>query len=290
MQWPGQATNMPADRFLIRIPVLQSPDPPLAKGVSARPACRRPGTPAEVPGAACKKVASGISAVGYNGARFDQGTTDMREGFAAPSLHTTCARLLMAVLWGMICLMVFAAPFLAAHSHSLLSSFVYLFFSPVCHQLPARSFAMLGHPWGVCQRCAGMYLGLFTASLFFPRFCFETRMFRGSRAADEIGTSRQFRLLFSCSRPRAFGVNGRFENSDAGIRRIWLAAGTVPILADALLPLSGFWTSTPPSRFLSGFAFGFLISALLVVGITELLREVPKSSRLRVLVNHGGES
>ncbi len=227
--------------------------------------------------------------VEYNGARFAEGTINVIEGSAAQSLHAACARLLLAVLWGTMCLLVFAAPLLAAHSHSLLASLIYLFFTPACHQLPARSFALLGHPWGVCQRCAGIYLGLFTGSLFFPQFCFERRIAKESRAAAEIGVRHRFRPLFSCTGLHAARTNGRFDKLSVEISRIWLVAGIIPIFADALLPLSGLWVSTPPSRFLSGLVFGFLLSTLLVVGVAELLYETQKSSCARVLVNHGGD-
>ncbi len=204
--------------------------------------------------------------------------------------HANCARLLLAILWGTICLLIIAAPLIAANSNSLLSSFIYLFFSPACHQLPARSFAILGYPWGVCQRCAGIYLGLLAAALFSPRFCFEKRISRGSRATAEIGAWHQLRLRFSGSSLHAARVPDRFQNSSTQIRRIWLAAGTIPILADALLSMGGLWQSTPASRLFSGFAFGFLLCTLLVIGITELLREILKPSNSRALVNHGGES
>lgn len=30
---------------------------------------------------------------------------------------------------------------------------------PVCHQIPARSFHLLGEPLGACARCTGLYMG-----------------------------------------------------------------------------------------------------------------------------------
>ena len=32
-------------------------------------------------------------------------------------------------------------------------------FHPVCHQIPERSFHVLGEPLAVCARCTGLYLG-----------------------------------------------------------------------------------------------------------------------------------
>ncbi|NWG13035.1 MAG: DUF2085 domain-containing protein [Acidobacteria bacterium] len=203
-----------------------------------------------------------------------------------------------------MCLLIIGAPLLAAQSNPLLSSIIYLLLSSACHQMPERSFAILGHPWGVCQRCAGIYLGLFAASLVSPRvFCAYrtpgnrrlpdgvmrvdsarmTLVAPGSRGLLRSGLSSGIRLC-------AAGINVRMAHSSAQMRRIWLATGCIPILADALLPLGGLWASTPLSRLLSGLVFGFLLSTLLVAGVTELFRDILNSPQARVLNSHGGES
>ena len=46
------------------------------------------------------------------------------------------------------------------------SAFLYLFFSPICHQLPERSFFLAGHQLSVCARCTGIYFGAFVGSFF----------------------------------------------------------------------------------------------------------------------------
>ena len=51
------------------------------------------------------------------------------------------------------------APYLAASGYTLLAVAIFWFFSPVCHQDPARSFWILGAPVAVCARCLGIYLG-----------------------------------------------------------------------------------------------------------------------------------
>jgi len=51
------------------------------------------------------------------------------------------------------------APALSASAYSLAALAIFLFFSPVCHQDPARSFWLLGAPVAVCARCLGIYLG-----------------------------------------------------------------------------------------------------------------------------------
>ena len=51
------------------------------------------------------------------------------------------------------------APYLAAAGYSALTLAIVFFFSPVCHQDPARSFWVFGGPVAVCARCLGIYLG-----------------------------------------------------------------------------------------------------------------------------------
>jgi len=162
------------------------------------------------------------------------------------------ARLALTALWGALCLLILAAPLAAAFSTAPVSSFIRLLFSPVCHQLPERSFALLGHPWAVCHRCAGIYLGLLAASLFSP----VTRM-------ASLGPAP---------------------------RRALVAAATLPLLADFLLTLADIWAGTPASRFTTGFLFGFLLSTLLVAGVAELLQENLMRPRVWTTMNHGGQT
>lgn len=52
-----------------------------------------------------------------------------------------------------------SAPYLALGGYGAFTFLIFLFFSPVCHQDPARSFWVLGTPVAVCARCLGIYLG-----------------------------------------------------------------------------------------------------------------------------------
>jgi uncharacterized membrane protein len=45
-----------------------------------------------------------------------------------------------------------------------------LFFSPVCHQIPERSFHISGYPLAVCARCTGIYGGFLLGVLIYPIF------------------------------------------------------------------------------------------------------------------------
>jgi len=68
---------------------------------------------------------------------------------------TYAALLAGATLW---CLSIVAAPMLGL-------SWVYFFFSRICHQDPARSWSLAGEPLAVCIRCTSIYFA-FTASLW----------------------------------------------------------------------------------------------------------------------------
>jgi uncharacterized membrane protein len=163
------------------------------------------------------------------------------------SLDCSSARLALVSLWAALAVTVVAAPLLASHSHSLLAAALYLLLSPACHQDPARSFFLAGYPLAVCHRCSGIYFGLLVSAVFAPRVP---------------------SALVSCSQ-----------------RRIRVALGTLPLLIDALLPLTGIWTNTPWSRFVTGFAFGATLSSLLVPGVSELFSRSPRRL-LRVHVHH----
>lgn len=51
------------------------------------------------------------------------------------------------------------APYFSTNGYALLTVAIFWFFSPVCHQDPARSFWIFGAPVAVCARCLGIYLG-----------------------------------------------------------------------------------------------------------------------------------
>jgi uncharacterized membrane protein len=68
---------------------------------------------------------------------------------------TVVALLAGSTLW---CLSIVAAPVLGL-------SWVYEFFSRICHQDPLRSWHIAGEPLAVCIRCASIYFA-FTAALW----------------------------------------------------------------------------------------------------------------------------
>jgi uncharacterized membrane protein len=162
-------------------------------------------------------------------------------------------RLFLIALWGLVCASILAAPIGRAQGRSAAAGFVYLMFAPVCHQLAERSFTLWEYPWAVCQRCSGIYLGLFAGALF------------------------HWRTFEKLVRPSA--------------RRSVVVGMTLPLMLDVMLPFTGVWTNGPASRFATGFLFGAMLSLLLVPGVSEFLREAPwKQAHVNAPHTQGGAS
>lgn len=77
--------------------------------------------------------------------------------------------LLFSLVW---CASIFSIPFLAEGNalSRKASGFITLFFSPVCHQIPDRSFHIVGHTLAVCSRCTGIYIGFLFGVMLYPCF------------------------------------------------------------------------------------------------------------------------
>ena len=74
---------------------------------------------------------------------------------------------LLVILVSFWLALIFFGPYARFH-HWPGASLVYDLFSSICHQLPERSFAWMGHPLAVCQRCLGLYLGFWLGLIFLP--------------------------------------------------------------------------------------------------------------------------
>ncbi len=48
------------------------------------------------------------------------------------------------------------------------SGMTFFLFTPVCHQIPDRSFFLWGHQLAVCHRCSGIYFGFWLGLLLLP--------------------------------------------------------------------------------------------------------------------------
>jgi uncharacterized membrane protein len=68
-------------------------------------------------------------------------------------------RLLVSAFPALLAGAAISAPYLALGGYGTFTFLIFLFFSPVCHQDPERSFWIFGAPVAVCARCLGIYLG-----------------------------------------------------------------------------------------------------------------------------------
>ena len=159
-------------------------------------------------------------------------------------LSRVFARLLLPLCCGGLFLAAPSAPLAVARGHPLFAALLYLTFSPICHQLPERSFSYLGYPWAVCHRCSGIYLGLFVMSLVLPFI----------RSAGRC----------------------------AIINPAWVILASLPIALDATLPFLGLWTNTPLTRFSTGLLFGTMVATLLYAGVMEIADAVCARKQLIV--------
>ena len=137
-----------------------------------------------------------------------------------------------------ICSLIIAAPAALANGHSAIAFNIYLPFSYLCHQIPARSFYFAQHPFAVCSRCTGIYAGFLLGVITYPLV----------------------RSLRSTVTPE----------------RKWLFIAAIPLAIDFSLEFLGVWHNTHSSRFLTGALLGGVVVFYVLPGLLELsLRERP---------------
>lgn len=84
-------------------------------------------------------------------------------------IRTEFADLRTPARWGLLvaCVgwlaLVLAPPFAAPYAEV-----VRWLLNTVCHQIPERSFHLLGEPLGACHRCTGLYVGFALGILVWP--------------------------------------------------------------------------------------------------------------------------
>lgn len=128
-------------------------------------------------------------------------------------------------------LMIPTAPY-AAGSDNLLGHYIYLFFSPVCHQQPDRCFLYHGLPFAVCARCFGIYFGFFLGLLGSAMFSRIRRFILGHpklillfafpMAWDVLATNNEwsrFTTGLTAAFPIAFFVHRAVEEIDFNLLR-----------------------------------------------------------------------
>lgn len=140
-----------------------------------------------------------------------------------------------------ICSVIIAAPVALADGHSAIAFNIYLPFSYLCHQIPARSFYFAEHPLAVCSRCTGIYAGFLLGVIVYPIV----------------------RSLRSTETPE----------------RKWLFIAALPLAIDFFLEFVGIWHNTHSSRFFTGALLGSVVVFYVLPGLLELsLRERASST------------
>jgi uncharacterized membrane protein len=132
------------------------------------------------------------------------------------------------------------APWLRSAGHPWIAGVLYAGYSTTCHQLPDRSYWLLGSPLAVCSRCASIYAGVLLGLALAPA--------RGLRAPMP--------------------------------RRRSLLAAAAPASADFLLGWLGLVENSFLSRGLTGVALGAVSAFYILPGLMEAIASLlgPKST------------
>ena len=140
-----------------------------------------------------------------------------------------------------ICALILAAPVAVANGYPAIAFNIYLPFSYLCHQIPARSFFLAEHPFAVCSRCTGIYSGFLIGVIIYPII----------------------RSLRSTVTPE----------------RKWLFIAALPLAIDFSMEFLGIWPNTHSSRFFTGALLGGVVVFYVLPGLIELsLRERERST------------
>jgi uncharacterized membrane protein len=132
--------------------------------------------------------------------------------------------------------LIIGAPLALESGHAFWALTVYRAFSYVCHQIPERSFFIAGHPFAVCSRCTGLYVGFAVATVLYPL----VRSLRQTEAP----------------------------------KRKWLFLAAAPLGIDFALGFFGIWENTHSSRFATGALLGAVSVFYVMPGLMDLsLRE-----------------
>lgn len=141
--------------------------------------------------------------------------------------------LMIVSVWA---LLILVDPLARVYGVTSISSALYGFHSFICHQIPERSFHVMGEQFGVCSRCTGVYFGILAGFVIYPLW----------RRLDNIEP----------------------------ISRIWLFLSLVPIGIDWSLTFFGYWENTHFSRFLTGTILGVACATYIVPATVEIARNM----------------
>lgn len=148
------------------------------------------------------------------------------------SKRTYLIFVLLVAAW---CAGILLAPLLSAHDVRL-GSFLYAFYSPICHQLDHRSFHLDGEKLGVCIRCSGIYFTFFVSLLLYP-------------------------LVRSVSSPTVPHLR-------------WLILAIGPMAVDVVLGFTGIHPSTVFTRFVTGILLGGILPLFLIPPLIEAVTQL----------------
>ena len=143
--------------------------------------------------------------------------------------------------------LIMAAPWLMATHHYAIAFLLYKSFSALCHQLPDRSFHLLGFPLTVCARCTGIYAGFLIGLLCYP---FVRRL------EDEVMPAR-----------------------------LWLMVTFVPVVIDFAGGAIGIFTNTFFSRTTTGAIAGAAAAFYILPGLMAVRWRLPRA-RSRVKIHY----
>jgi uncharacterized membrane protein len=155
---------------------------------------------------------------------------------AAMNLQATRVWLVGLLIAGLWALLIIVDPIAKSYGLTSVSSALYTFHSFICHQMPERSFHLMGEQLGVCSRCTGVYFGILAGFAIYPLW----------RRLDNIEP----------------------------ITRIWLFLSLVPIGIDWSLTFFGYWENTHLSRFLTGMILGATCATYIVPASVEIVRNM----------------
>jgi len=128
--------------------------------------------------------------------------------------------------------LIVGAPLALNAGHPFWGLTIYRAFSYVCHQIPERSFFVEGHPFAVCARCTGLYVGFTVAVLAYPL----------------VRSLRQ---------------------TEAPARK-WLFLAAAPLAIDFTVGFLGIWNNTHFSRFATGALLGSVAVFYVMPGFIDL--------------------
>jgi uncharacterized membrane protein len=130
------------------------------------------------------------------------------------------------------CALIVLAPAAASSARFVqYGGILYAFFSPLCHQIDARSFHLFGGPLAVCARCFAIYTGFLSGAIAYP---LVGRLFRGVRPG-----------------------------------RVFLIVALAPMVLDVILEAAGLYESSNALRAVTGGWFGVLLPFLIIPGAAE---------------------